>query len=47
MTQPQTVHHEVYTSTINIPKFSGEPDSIKLEDNISRVQTYITNKEKK
>ena len=44
MSDTQTVHHEVYTSTINIPKFSGEPDSIKLEDYIARVQTYIANK---
>ena len=44
MANQQTVHHEVYTKTIDIPKFSGESDSIKLEDYIARVQTYITNK---
>ena len=41
---PQTVHHEVYTSTVDIPKFSGESGSIGLEDYIARVQTYIANK---
>ena len=44
MADTQTITHQVYTATITMPKFSGESDSIKLEDYISRVQTYITNK---
>ena len=44
MANQQTVHHEVYTKTIEIPKFSGEPEDIELEDYIAKIETYIINK---
>ena len=40
----QKVLHEIYTNTIEIPQFSGESDSISLDDYIARIQTYIVNK---
>ncbi len=40
----QKLLHEIYTNTIEIPQFSGESDSISLDDYIARIQTYIVNK---
>ena len=40
----QTMKHEIFTNVVNIPKFSGEPDDIDLDNYIAVVETYIINK---
>ena len=40
----QKLLHAVYTNNIEIPKFSGEPEDISLEDYIARIETLIVNK---
>ena len=39
------VKHSVITTVAEIPKFSGEPDSIDLSQYIKRINTLIANKE--
>lgn len=38
------VRHSIITTTADIPKFSGEPDTIPLNQYIKRVETLIINK---
>ncbi len=38
------VKHSVITTPSNVPKFSGEPDTIDLHQYIKRIDTLITNK---
>ncbi len=38
------VKHSVITTVAEIPKFSGEPDSIDLSQYVKRINTLITNK---
>ena len=40
----QTMKHEIFTNVVNIPKFSGEPDDIDLDNYIAIVETYLINK---
>ena len=44
MGEEQRMVHEIYTNTIEIPKFSGDSDDISLEDYIARIDTYIANR---
>ena len=38
------VKHEIITTVADIPKFSGEPDTIDLHQFIKRIETLIANK---
>lgn len=42
--QSHVVKHSVITSTANVPKFSGDPDSIDLRQYIKRIDTLIKTK---
>jgi len=41
---PEIVKHEIITNVVDIPKFSGEPNTIDIDQYISRVDTFIANK---
>ena len=41
----QTVRHEIITTAADLPKFSGEPNTISITDYIIRINTHIANKE--
>ncbi len=46
-TMPETssvVKHSVITTVADVPKFSGEPDTIDLNQYIKRIETLIKNK---
>ena len=43
-TMPEEVKHTVITTVADIPKFSGEKDSVELSQYIKRINTLITNK---
>ncbi len=40
----EIVKHEIITNVVDIPKFSGEPNTIDLDQYIGRIDTYIANK---
>ncbi len=40
----KVVKHEVITTVVDLPKFSGEPDTIDINHFIQRVNTFIANK---
>lgn len=42
--QEQVLRHEIITSVADLPKFSGEPNTIDINQFLQRIDTYITNK---
>ncbi len=44
MTNTEVVKHEIITNVVDIPKFSGEPNTIDLDQYINRVNTFIATK---
>ncbi len=44
MTNANVVKHSIITTIADIPKFSGEPDTIDLNQYVKRIETLIKNK---